>query len=205
MKKALLAGACLVVLLLLTVMFTIPKQQKNAEGGAETMLNGLGIYSPYLKGFAVDKHFFDEQEKAAKIILKNGEDVLRVKAISGVDRKSADVLVEEEKVTIKALYGAALSPYPGQISNQIVCTEKFMPRFNTSQTEDYYSYVSLFATDRLTYGACSEDLVKYNAVLAWMYCEEKKTLYQFEHFSPIKPNLDLVTVTSFKCKQKLES
>ena len=191
--------AILVIIIVLLLVFKFPIEK---EVTTEEVLQAVGLSSQELKGFIVDKYFYDQQNVATKITLQQNRSVLRIKAVEGIDKKSARVLVDNEITTINALYGAALSPYPGQISNEIVCDERFMPKFSTKQIGSLnYSYFSLFATERFTYGACSEDLISYNAILAWTYCNQKNAFYQFEFFSPeenfSESNLNLIT--SFKC------
>lgn len=186
----------LVALFLLLQSFLHSSFQNAAPAkSAEQALQAIGL-SPHdpqgsqaLQGFTVDSLISGGQEKATKLALLNSEEnkVLKIEAITGIDKASADLLLEDEALTVKALYEAALSPYPGEISNQIVCNERFKPVFGTAEAKLNFSYFALFATDRLTYGACSEDLVKYKAILAWAYCEKKKTLYRFELFAPLKP------------------
>lgn len=184
----------LVALFLLLQPFLHSSFQSEAPAkSAEQALQAIGLSSQdpqgsqALQGFTVDSLTpgGGGQEKAAKLALLNPQEnkVLKIEAITGIGKASAGLLLEDEALTVKALYEAALSPYPGEISNQIVCNERFKPVFGTAEAKLNFSYFALFATDRLTYGACSEDLVKYKAILAWAYCEKKKTLYRFELFT----------------------
>ena len=192
-----------VILTFLIILFFYPKTQSNDNVmSSEEVLQEISLSSQELEGFSVDKLFFDEQEKSTKAMLRSSKDILKIEAITDIDKRSADILLEDKIVTIHALYGNALSPYPGEISNKIICNEEYLPEFDTTQSKSLdYSYFILFANERFTYGACSEDLVKYKAILAWTFCEGKNIFYQFELFAPIETfsqsNIDLIT--SFKC------
>jgi hypothetical protein len=168
---------------------------------AEEALNELSLAFPAAKEFSVESYFLDEREHATKLTLVRGDDVLKIRTIQGIEKKSADVLIKEGIISINAIYGDALSPYPGEISDKIVCAEEFRPEFGEVSREIDYSYFTLFATERFTYGACVEDLVKYRAVLAWAYCEEAKTLHRFEFFTPLADFSDesFDLATSFSC------
>ena len=199
-RKILISIILIAVVLFALFIFFAKTPHKKVMSSKE-LLQEIGLSSPKLQGFTVEKYFYDEEEKAAKAVLKSPQATIRIEAINDIDKTSAGILLDDKILTIHALYGAALSPYPGEISNKIICKEKFKPHFNTKQTEFNYSYFTLFATDRFTYGACSEDLIKYKAVLAWAYCGEKNIFYQFELFSPVEtflePYQDLAT--SFIC------
>ena len=195
LRHGILAVAFVISFLILLVS-QLPGQGAK-EVKTEELLQEIGLLSQELQGFRVDGHISDEE--STKLTLRSSRDVLRIEAISGIDKKSADALIEDEIITIRALYGAALSPYPGQISNQIVCNKKFMPVFGKKENELNYSYFVLFATERLTYGACSEDLVRYKAILAWTYCLERSSFYRIQLFSPLDSELLEDLATSFRC------
>lgn len=189
-------------IVILILYFTVKEPSEEKILSSRDVLLDLGLLSDKLEKFEIDEYFFDEHEIATKVTLRDSKNIFKIEAITDIDIKSADILINDKILTIKALYGNALSPYPGEISNELICNEKFMPEFNTKKTDRLsYSYFILFANDRFTYGACSEDLIEYKSILAWTYCDEKNIFYQFELFSSIESfsesNLELIT--SFSC------
>lgn len=101
--------------------------------------------------------------------------------------KDVDYKIQEKMFFINTLYREIHSPYPGQISNKIGCSDEFTPiKFNNTP----YDYYQIYASDRLTYGVCSWDLVKYKSILYFYYCEDNKELFQLELFINTSKNLE---------------
>lgn len=196
-------GFFIILFMALFVIFLLSKSTAPKEVvSSDDILQEIGLSSLKSGGFDVNKYYLDEQKKSIKAIFNKSENLLKIEVIKGIDKRSADILLEDNIIMIRALYGNALSPYPGEISNELICNENFLPEFNTKQTNLLeYSYFILFANDRLTYGACSEDIVRYKSILAWAYCDGKNSFYQFEFFSPIEmfSESDLDLITSFRC------
>lgn len=190
------------LVIIASAFFLINNLEFSKQGSVDEELQSIGLYSEAFDGFTIEKKFFDETEQSTKLLYRRDDVVLKISSLDDIGKASADILLSDEIQTINALYANALSPYPGEISDEIMCPEKFKPEFHTRQTPWLnYSYFTLFATDRFTYGACTEDLVKYKSILAWTYCSKKNTFYRFEFFIPIeifsKSHLDMIT--SFRC------
>ena len=47
-----------------------------------------------------------------------------------------------------------------------------------------FDYYLLYATERLTYGACSWDLISYRVIMYFAFCEADNSFYQIELFIP---------------------
>jgi hypothetical protein len=190
------------LVIIASAFFLINNLEYSNQGSASKELNSIGLNSELLEDFTLEKKFFDETEQSTKLLYHRNGEVLKISSLGSIDKASADIVLSGQIQTINALYANALSPYPGEISNEIMCPEKFMPELYTKQIDSLnYTYFTLFATDRFTYGACAEDLVKYKSILAWTYCSKKNTFYRFEFFIPIetfsKSHLDMIT--SFRC------
>lgn len=72
---------------------------------------------------------------------------------------------------IKALYQPRFSTYPEVISREIICEDRYKPSFGRVTAENltiYYAVGQL--TDRLTFGACADDLIKYRGIQAFYRC-----------------------------------
>lgn len=86
---------------------------------------------------------------------------------------------------IQSIYDSSFSPYPGAISNEIVCDPKFIPQL---VSVDYrglvIKYFIVYLSERLTYGVCVDDLARYRAVIAWAYCQTQSELRQLEFIAP---------------------
>jgi hypothetical protein len=132
----------------------------------------------------------------------NRERVLKLEVVSHIDRDNAEVLLKEGVMNVEALYANALSPYPGDISKQVVSDARFHPQFvRTNLNQLTYQYYLVFANERLGYGAVTPDVVKYRSLVGWLYCETAQTLYKLRYFAPLStPRADLETFfQSFTC------
>ena len=86
------------------------------------------------------------------------------------------------------MYRDINSPYPGSVSNKISCQEKYKPQ----EIENHYE---LYSNERLNYGVCSEDLIKYKTYLQFLKCNEE--FYTIELFIPIDQKIEFI---EFECK-----
>ena len=112
--------------------------------------------------------------------------VLKVKKFDNVQQDKVDEYISEKMFFIFSLYREVHSPYPGLLSNKVECSSEFTP-IEIKNTP--HSYYIIQATDRLTYGACSQDLIKYNSILQFQYCENDG-LYFIELFLPLDVDLE---------------
>ena len=117
-----------------------------------------------------------------------------------LDEKSKNIFINNEIIGIKALYDNALSAYPGDVSNEIVCDERFRPIFFEEK-----NYVILYSNERFGMGACTKDIIKYKYLIGWLYCNNLEELYSIEYFAPIdKENNALRDIfLSFSCKESI--
>ena len=90
-----------------------------------------------------------------------------------------------------ALYADAPSPYPGEVSNKIVCNDQFKPVYREEITDHAsYKYFLLHSTERFGLGACTEDAIKYKHLIGWMYCPQKNMLFIIKYFTPLNNAFD---------------
>lgn len=127
-----------------------------------------------------------ERRYSTRYTLRKGPLVVKIDAIDGVAKEAADRLAEEGRVGILALYGNALSPYPGDITRKIAPNTKYQPTYvRRPEGSGSYMYFLLFANDRLGYGAATADTVKYRSLLGWLYLERLETSYKVRIFAPL--------------------
>ena len=132
----------------------------------------------------------------------NGSLTLKTEYAKGINTVRARQYIAEKRFGIESLYISIPSPYPDVITRTIECPEKFKPVFDITNQDDQDSlYYILYATERFTYGVCSDDLVKYRAIFYLVHCKQKSELYQIESFiAPEEFADDLVDMLrSFKC------
>lgn len=111
----------------------------------------------------------DREHFISSYQLNDIQTILNVKRtnIDGSKENSPQQKLEE----IKVLYQPRFSTYPEVISREIVCDNKYKPLFgqiDSGSLTVYYAVGQL--TDRLTFGACADDLIKYRGIQFFYRC-----------------------------------
>ena len=170
------------------------------------------IFPDYLKKMGVElknSNDFILKDKAEEknndlinttLIAENGKTILRLERLKPLSQDAAERKKVDRLQILQALFLPFPSPYSEFVTNQTECPEEFWPI-----TED--SVWQLYASERLTYGVCSRDLIKFNSALKLEYCPKQKALYQIEIFTPYDKNSGLKAspyikniINSFQCK-----
>ena len=86
------------------------------------------------------------------------------------------------------LFGDRQAPYPGQLSHTLQCPARFQPQ-DLPHDGEVLARLSLYANDRLAYGGCSEDLLRYHATVAMVYDADAQRLFQVEAFAALGTEL----------------
>ncbi len=129
---------------------------------------------------------YQDTDRAFSALLKKEQNQLRIEAWLDIERLEADAIIKNHTVRMYTLYEKAVSPYPGEISNAISCAQEYRPTYTADQTGGRETHLFTgFANDRLSFGACAEDLITNRAAVAMFYCGQQKRLYKLELFSPI--------------------
>ncbi len=132
---------------------------------------------------------------------KFGEN-LKIRKIENMDKQDADTYIDEKRFETDSLFYTVPSPYPDVITQIIVCPDEFHPIINETEDKDRgLIFYILYAGERFNYGVCSEDLIRYKSILAFIYCKDKEELYQVELFTPVdefnQTSIDMIE--SFRC------
>ena len=143
-----------------------------------------------------------EDKNFTRFTATNGSAILKVGHARGIDVAKARQYIDEKRFGIESLYRSMPSPYPETITRTIECPDEFKPAFNMTESEhqDSFIYV-LYATERFTYGACSDDLIKYRAIFYLAYCREGNEIYNIELFMHPDESVNkfVSMVQSFRC------
>ncbi len=123
---------------------------------------------------------------SSELTLTNLESVLKVEVIAGIDSASASTMIADGMMGLQALYANALSPYPGDISREVVSDRRFQPQIvSTNMDGCSLNYALIFANERFGYGVASADAVRYRSLVGWIHCANRSTLYKVRHFAPL--------------------
>lgn len=118
-----------------------------------------------LSGFKLQS--FLKEDKRQKLEAIRGETRVELTKIKAEDNQK---FIEDKKFLLKSLFEPTTSPYPEVITNIIDCPQEFKPKSQEVKNGTIYT---LFAGERLNYGICSRDLVKYNSAYGIFDCQNK--------------------------------
>lgn len=113
-----------------------------------------------------------------------GEDRLRVRVTSGLEAARGAELAREERSLILGLFGDHQVPYPGALSTTLRCPEHLLPAALEPGGSAAF-VLGLYANDRLSYGGCAEDLLRYRATVAAFVDPNGGRLVRVEYFEPM--------------------
>ncbi len=145
---------------------------------------------------------YENNEKAYRAMFRNDNLQLMVEIYSQVTPQQAAEYNEYKKMQLMGLYENARSPYPGAISDRISCEDKYKPKFRQWQTTtlniDYYTG---YLNNRMQYGSCIDEQLKYRSAAVMLYCLAQKKWYHLEFISPINQgdNKFIQIIQSMSC------
>lgn len=86
---------------------------------------------------------------------------------------------------VKTMYEKAPAPYPGEISDAIVCDPHFVPTYEEINDGNRKTGVFVgYLNNRMTFGSCSQNQAVYRGILALTYCPIQSLLLRFELIAP---------------------
>ena len=130
---------------------------------------------------------------------ENNGVLLRLELVGGMNEKLANLYLEEKKVGIESLFLTQPAHYPGIITREVECSEKFQPEKGTINETAYYI---MYANSRFSYGVCVPDLVAYRSIVGLRYCRDQKVFVEAEFFFPpetFDKDRALQLLSSFQC------
>lgn len=131
------------------------------------------------------KEIYEDSDSNYSALLGYDNYLLRIGVQSNLEPQEAENNINARVFRMKSLFTDAPAPYPGVISDKIVCDKAFVPEFKKEKINSiWFSYFTGYLTPRLTFGACTEDQVYYKGILAFFYCPSQKKLYQLEIIAP---------------------
>ena len=113
---------------------------------------------------------------------QTGDTIVRVDVRSDVDPDASADYIKGRIAGMKALYDNIRSPYPGLLSNEIVCDDGFKPVYTTFKNAQgiEMQMITGYLNDRLAFGSCQQDQAIYRGVMVLFSCPQRKQLYQVE-------------------------
>lgn len=109
---------------------------------------------------------------------------LRIEARHVVSQE-AETSLNASVIRMKALFEKAPAPYPGDISDAVVCDPTFVPTYheitNKSGTIKYFEG---YLNDRMVFGSCSDTESTYRGLMAFIICPSSALTIRAELIAP---------------------
>lgn len=192
MSRRLILTVIIIFLISLTALYLYPRQ----------VCPRLSCISfPEQKDYRLSE-IYDAKNHLFQALYEKGPDLLRVEITSQVSESQADKILNEKILRFKSLYETAPAPYPGEISDRIVCPIEFSPVFSQIKAVNTnVTTISAYLSPRLTYGACSADSAQYRSRIAIFHCPKRNQLVQLEFISPITSlkNIQSLALDKIRC------
>ncbi|MSP56300.1 MAG: hypothetical protein EXR69_11965 [Myxococcales bacterium] len=116
------------------------------------------------------------------ILAADGAARLRIRVTEGLDRDAAAKRVKDVRSMIDGLFEPRQAPYPGELSHTLQCPEEYQP-MDVVERGDALALLQLYANDRLTFGGCSADLLRYHTTVGYFYSAGSRRLFGVEYFA----------------------
>ncbi len=202
-KNKLILPFLMFFLILFLLLFLINYNIKN-QNNLQSYLNKFKVSWKGTENFIVNVSLTQQTENKNKLMAINKNKIIRLEILTNIDEKTSEDYIRNKKYITDSLFLNIATPYPDFITNTLECPERFKPEVKKIKIDAFETtYYEIFATNRLIYGACAEDLIKYKAILTWIYCEKGKSLFQVELFMPKDEFKEDYTgfIKSFECKK----
>lgn len=177
------------------------------------VLGLTGVWEKGLRGIffdGVERYMLSEKYQDNKFgyraLYKDGEDLLRIEVRPNYTIEETELAVRSEVLMIKGLFENARSPYPDDISNEIVCAAEYKPVSASKNVNGLnLEYFSGFINNRLVFGSCTQEQITYHDTMMMFYCDKQKKYYQIEIIRPVAEykdniNADEEILNSIVCK-----
>lgn len=139
------------------------------------------------------------------MLVADGDVRLRVKVTEGLSWAEAAVRAADQQAVITGLFEDHQAPYPGQLSNTLTCPDTYLPSSEVLKRGLILGALHLYANDRLAYGGCSPDLLRYRSTVAWAYDGATSRLFTLEYHIPIdRPDIGMDVMNSLTSVIRVE-
>ena len=113
--------------------------------------------------------------------------LIRLYKLGNIKENNAVEFTKITTMKIVGLFDTAQSPYPGEISDKIICSDKFKPKEEeiVSKTGINIHFITSYLNNRLQYGICLENQLVYRVYSGMFYCSNTLEWYQIEIITPL--------------------
>lgn len=175
MRKMYLTVTCLAGVVLILIFLFIKGQPCSG-------VNCIEITD--MKNYKI-KQVYENNPYIFRALYQKGESLLRLEIRKNLTKIESDDIVRSQITKTKGLFEDAAAPYPGEISDQVHCSDEFKPVYSSKKQNGIdMSYFTAFVNDRLTFGSCIADQANYQDTMVMFYCPKQKISIQMEVLLP---------------------
>jgi hypothetical protein len=164
----------------------------------QTALDAHGLRLAGAEGFAISR--FEPRKQGAALVLEaeRDQEILRLELLRDPGEPGYRGWLQDQRAVLDGQFTDRQAPYPGQLSTTLRCPEAFQP--SQRQAGESWLY-QLFANERLAYGGCSRDLLRYRAALLLRPCPQRDLGVKLELFTPLETpdQAHLDSITTLRC------
>lgn len=135
---------------------------------------------------------FENDKGVWRGIVTAGNYRVRIYKVPDLSMEKAEEISKTAKMNILGLFDTAKSPYPGVISDKVVCADEFKPKTSSVKFADNYEVelISSNLNSRMQYGDCNSEQLNYKVYVLMFYCKNSKSWLQTEFFTDFKSSLN---------------
>lgn len=138
-----------------------------------------------LKNYQLE-NIYTDNDKLFQANYQTNNQTLKVEIRSKMTTDQNIQYTNSAVAKIKGLYSDSAAPYPGVISDEVVCNPEYKPSFKTlkSKSGNEISYFTGYFNSQDVFPACAKDQISKAGIFAVFYCEGTKQTFTLSMFEP---------------------
>lgn len=137
--------------------------------------------------FVISDTYEDNSSIFRALYHQNNDVFLRLEVKSNIEEVDASKLLSSKTSHLSDIFENSISPYPGELSVNIACADRYRPKLISSSR---WSYFIGYLNDRLQFGSCSEDQIQNQGAIGFLYCPNQKKFFQIEYIVSVEKDED---------------
>ena len=144
---------------------------------------------------------YENNKNRFRALYSNQTEKVRLDVQTNINHSRAQELFKSRQASLESLFEDRPATYPGTISRQTGCQQKYKPLIeNINQNNiDIIVAKDIMFTNRFTVGACVDDLLPNKGFITWYWCPSIKTFYQVEYLQPKTNNEEKIFLSAISC------
>jgi hypothetical protein len=176
--------------------------------GLAKVLPTLGLQAPFSDEYRVSASSSEPQSgiqmESLEAAAADGR-VVRLQKFGGVSPDQGNRFIQERVFQLKSIYEPHREPYFAVLTKTTACPKQFklVQQADVNTASSKLEIYSLYANDRLTMGACTNEQATYRAFVALLECSKSQSVFVVESFVPtrLSGDADVSGIKSIACLQ----